>query len=320
MKNSSQKIQEDKVTIIVPVYNVEAYLKDCLESITAQTYSNLEIILVNDGSTDGSVQIAEEFAKKDLRIKLISQENGGLSKARNTGLNHATGDWILMIDSDDYIDSCMTETMLSKAQAGNADIVVCGVQLVDEKGSNLEQWIPEPASASGKEALPAKTFNMPVIDVIACNKLYRRKIFDRIRYPEGRLHEDEAIIHLLYYEADKIEWIEDPLYFYRQRKGSIMQTKTARKDLDKLLGLGERILFLQRKGSDRRKTDLPAYYYYLNTILRRMNTGELPKTDYSKNIRLALQIYPLYLRAEGVSGKEKIWQLAALLKPDTLLK
>ena len=129
----------ETISIIIPVYNVEKYLNKCLNSVIEQTYKNIEVILIDDGSTDNSGKICDEYAKNDIRIKIIHQQNGGVSTARNNGLEHATGKYITFVDSDDYIEKEMIETMAKKIMKKNADIVICGVTDRDEENNIINK-------------------------------------------------------------------------------------------------------------------------------------------------------------------------------------
>lgn len=228
------------ISVIVPIYNVEAYLEKCILSIVNQTYQELEIILVNDGSTDRSGDICKKF-EADKRIKLINKANGGLSDARNKGLECATGEYIAFIDSDDYVHPQMFEIMHKFMQKEQADVVACNFQKVTENeivtykslnSNNLSFEIFDK-----EEAL----CQIDKVFVIACNKLYRREIFSMIRFTKGRLHEDEFVIHHILNRCDKIVVLNTPLYYYVQRDNSIMATMNMKRILDKREALRERM-------------------------------------------------------------------------------
>lgn len=214
------------VTVIIPVYNVKSYLSKCIESVEKQSYKNIEIILVDDGSNDGSFSICKEFSKKDKRIKLFHTKNLGLSHARNVGLDYATGEYIVFVDSDDYIHKNMINTMLSKA--GNADLVICNYEKIL---SNGDQKIPQDAKCLKDDSWSFKQFwehyyldRLGVFCCVAWNKLYKKELFKGIRYPINKIHEDEYIINDLIERCNCIKVISDSLYFYVQRQGSIMHS------------------------------------------------------------------------------------------------
>lgn len=222
-------MKDKTVSIIVPVYNVESYISDCIESILRQTYIVTEIILVDDGSTDCSGDICEKYAKGNSKIRVIHKENGGLSAARNTGLAAAEGEYVAFIDADDCINSVMIETLYTACGKYNADIAVCNFKKIsedthygaltnkDNKGryyiySNCEV-LNKVYSSEGRG-----------VSFIACNKLYRKALFieNKILYPIEKFHEDEYTTYKLFYFAKCIYTTDAVLYYYRCRDGSIM--------------------------------------------------------------------------------------------------
>ncbi|KJU73400.1 glycosyl transferase family 2 [Pediococcus damnosus LMG 28219] len=212
------------ITVIIPVYNVKPYLSKCLESVGKQSYKNLEIILVDDGSDDGSFSICKEFSKRDSRIKLYHTKNLGLSHARNVGLDHANGKYIVFVDSDDYIHENMISTMMDKAE--DADLVICNYKKVL---NDTKKKIPQDAKCLKDDSWNYKQFwehyylkNLNVFCCVAWNKLYKRKLFKNIRYPINEIHEDEYIINDIVSRCNKIKIINDVLYYYVQRGNSIM--------------------------------------------------------------------------------------------------
>lgn len=223
-KGKEIKMEEAKVSIIVPVYNVEEYLKRCIQSIMQQTYSNLEILLIDDGSTDHSGAMCNEYANRDKRIRVIHKENGGLSDARNTGIEASTGEYLLFIDSDDYVDIHLVQSLLERLYYDNTDMVVCGIEKVDVE----EHIITEPAWTLKDQTLSRKEYwqefykNSTVPYVVAWNKLYKKQLFKQIRYPRGKIHEDEFVIHKILAECNSISVVGKKLYYYVQRQNSIM--------------------------------------------------------------------------------------------------
>lgn len=208
------------VSIIVPIYNVEKYLKRCLESLVSQTYEEIEILLVNDGSTDGSVKIAQEYADKYKNVILLSKKNGGLSDARNYGLRYAEGDYVAFIDSDDWIDERMIEKLVLKADSAKADIVCCDMEYVDDDGNRKY------SSGGEFEIVDVKDFPEIIsINNSACNKIYRRNLFDQIEFPVGDWYEDLGTVPKLIFLSERVAKVNEPLYFYYQRTESISHTK-----------------------------------------------------------------------------------------------
>lgn len=217
------------VSIIVPVYNVEKYLEKCILSVLSQTYTNIEVILVDDGSTDDSLKICETYAKLDNRISVIHKQNGGLSSARNAGLDIARGDFISFIDSDDYVDSRFIENLYNRIISDGSDIAVCEYSRVDEKGDSLP-YIPFNKDIVVNEDQFWNLFCSTKLSycVISCNKLYKARLWKNIRFKVGKLNEDAFIIKEIISQCDKISLLSKQLYFYFIRNGSIMNNYTER--------------------------------------------------------------------------------------------
>ena len=213
-------MQEDLLTVIVPVYNVADYLEHCLESILSQTYRNTQVVIVNDGSTDDSGRICREYASKDERILLIEQENQGLACARNAGLDYALGTYIAFIDSDDYIEPEFLERLHEAAQREDAEVSCCSYSVVDEDGSLIREahFKEELTDEHGywKTALIAETLNSYV-----WNKLYRRSAIGSLRYIPGKLCQDHAFNLKFFSQASRVYFLDEPLYHYRHRPKSI---------------------------------------------------------------------------------------------------
>ena len=219
--NNIEKVNP-KVSIIIPAYNVEKYIIRCLESVAAQTCQNLEIIIVNDGSTDSTKQLCAGFVKNEPRAKLINQKNQGLSIARNHGIEQATGDYLALIDGDDEIAPDFVEKLATAVIKSNSDIAVCGYRIISEQSQTSVS--PPIAQVSGSNATVNLLTQQKNYDVIACNKLYKRELFKYIKYPARQIHEDNLTTYKLYAAAKKVCFLEEPLYFYHKRSGSITTT------------------------------------------------------------------------------------------------
>ena len=209
------------LSIIVPVYDVENYLQKCIDSILAQTFTDFELILVDDGSPDNCPALCDAAAAKDARIRVLHQKNGGLSAARNAGLDVARGEWIGFVDSDDYIAPEMYETLYKAVQSTGADLALCDYVKVDETGALCTQThvaVPQ-KSLTGRELLQ-KAYWTTV--QIACNKLYHRTIFAQLRYPVGKLNEDFFVIPEICLNTQRAVVVPEVLYYYVQRGDSIM--------------------------------------------------------------------------------------------------
>lgn len=206
------------VSVIIPVYNVEKYLKRCIESITNQTYKNIEIILVNDGSTDNSYRICQEFSEKDTRIVLLNKQNGGLSDARNYGIKNANGEYLSFVDSDDYIDTTMLEKMYKLAKKENLDLVVCNTINIDDTGNSIE-------INSNYNYSDDTIKNYLLSPPMACIRIYKKELFKNIKFKKGIYYEDLELTPKLVKYTKKIGFIDEGLYYYYQRIGSIMKQK-----------------------------------------------------------------------------------------------
>ena len=227
------------VSIIVPIFNTCKYLNRCVDSLIKQNYSDIECILVDDGSIDGSSELSDEYASQDSRIKVIHQTNKGLSAARNAGLEVATGDYVAFVDSDDFVSEDYIEKLVKRADRENADIVICNYKFVDDNGSDIKNDnYTEFASEQcfdGTDALllfENRTYRT-FFDVV-WNKLFRRELFDGVRFPEGvSVVEDIAVMPMLYHKATRVSVISDKLYYYVYREASLSHTKrTEQEDLD----------------------------------------------------------------------------------------
>ena len=226
------------ISVIVPVYNVEQYLKECIHSILKQTYQNFEMILVDDGSTDRSGEICDEYSLKDERIKVIQKVNGGLSSARNTGIEEAKGSFFAFIDSDDYIDKVFLEALYHQLMEKDADICECSFfrlkhnKLIPERLFHSETLDNETA-VRRLFASPYESF------VVTWNKLYKKSLFEKIRFPEGKLQEDEFTTYKLLYQSRKIAYVNQNLYIYRIRENSIMKSGRSVEKAEALDSIGE---------------------------------------------------------------------------------
>lgn len=227
------------LSIIVPIYNVEQYVDRCIQSILNQTYQNLEIILVDDGATDCSGAIADSYAAKDKRIKVFHKENGGLSDARNYGLEHVTGDYILFIDSDDFIVNIMCERLITVASSNNADIVSCNYYIYrgdDDISIHNMSVQDDKRTFTGMDMLRYYLLKTEPFDLnVVWNKIFKLDLFngvEPVRFPKGRVQEDNFTIFRLFLNANSIVTVNEPLYYYVQRAGSIMANFTRRFMID----------------------------------------------------------------------------------------
>lgn len=219
--------ESDCISIVIPVYNVEHYLCKCIDSVLCQTFKNLQIILVDDGSTDRCPSICDRYQKKDNRITVIHQKNQGLSQARNNGIDKAHGDYISFIDSDDYIAPDMYETLYSLMRHTDSDISMCNYQMVTESGKEIapDYIYQEPAIATyTKEQAFTELLIDKKIQNYAWGKLYKAALFQGIRYPAGRKYEDIRTTYRLFEKSRRLVKCSAQKYFYVKRAGSIVNT------------------------------------------------------------------------------------------------
>lgn len=219
-------MNSELISVIVPIYNVEKYLRRCIDSIINQTYKNLEIILVDDESPDNSGKICDEYAAIDSRIVVIHQKNKGLSGARNSGIDIAKGEYIAFVDSDDYIDEKMYETLMHDLKHNNAKMSICGRYYEFEDGRRLQRYkIEDKIKVYNSKDAIVEMNNYSSFDMSAWDKLYHRSLWEDIRYPEGKLSEDFFVIFKLLDKAETVVFNPTPLYFYIQRQNSISRNK-----------------------------------------------------------------------------------------------
>ena len=269
------------LSIVVPVYNVEKYLANCIESIIKQTYKTFELILVNDGSTDSSLNICEEYLRKDDRIKIINKENGGLSSARNAGIDIAKGTYIGFVDSDDWIDNNMFYIFMDIATNNKADIAQCEYKRVVDTTNEI--FINNDCNVkvfSSTEALNNQYNNeLGVSTVVAWSKIYKKELFDDLRFPLGKYHEDEFTTYKLLYKANRIVYTSNQLYYYRDTPNSIMNASYNKKRLDILSALDERQSFLENVVKDEELIAKNLRFYYRSIVTCYFRYKECNKED-----------------------------------------
>ena len=266
-----------RISVVVPIYNVEPYLRECLESVAAQTFGDLEAILVDDGSTDGSAAIAQELAARDERFRLITQPNGGLGKARNTGIDAAAGELLAFLDSDDVLPANAYELLVGALDESGSDFATGNVYRLTRHGT-----VQAPFLAKTFRETRLKThvteFQPLLVDRIVPNKLWRRTFWDEhhLRFPEGMLHEDIPVVLPAQFLARSVDVVADPVYLYRIREGedrSITQRRTEQRALlDRIKAVQLASAFLADEGPKEAKRWYDASVvaedlrYYLNVL------------------------------------------------------
>ena len=233
-----------KLSVIVPVYNVEQYIHKCVASILSQTFADFELILVNDGSPDNCDKICDEYASKDNRVKVFHKKNGGVSEARNVGLDAATGEYISFIDPDDWIDKNMYEQTLAYMADNDLDIVCFDVEEVRTSKSFVRYKYDSNKGFTSREAL--YEILIDGIDNSPCNKIYKKYTWEGVRFPVGRRFEDVATIYKTFHNANKIGYMRKAYYHYFRREGSaIALSFDAQRRSENFIGYKERYEFAQ---------------------------------------------------------------------------
>ena len=236
-----------QISVIVPVYKVEPYLHRCVDSILGQTFTDFELILVDDGSPDNCGAICDEYAEKDSRIHVIHQPNGGLSAARNTGIDWAFANsdsqWLSFIDSDDWVHPCFLDYLQKAVHEYKTDVSVCEM-------IRVELYFPYPEKEFHAEIMDWESFYIAgwARGAVAWNKLYRKELFAKYRYPVGRINEDEFVTYLLLEKAGKVALLDSELYYYFQNPEGIMKSSFSMKKLDALDALKEQCRFAKKRG------------------------------------------------------------------------
>lgn len=303
-----------KISIVVPIYNVEKELDRCVQSLMHQTYKRIEIILVDDGSPDKCPIMCDEYAKQDERIKVIHKKNGGLSEARNFGLNKASGEYVMYVDSDDYLQLDACEQLMASAKDDVDFIVgvikeVCGDTITYQKRTNLESGKVYDAKEFIIESIKTNEFYAPAV-----LNLYNRKFLldNKLYYKVGYYFEDHQILPRLYLSAKKISYIDYPFYNYIIREGSIMNSLNSKKKVDISLTIWrewfETLKTVKDKGLQRYMYGILVRYYLRNSRVRKIKGWKIPGMGFIFALKYALNM------------KEKIKVIIYTLAPDLYIK
>jgi glycosyltransferase involved in cell wall biosynthesis len=275
---------EPLISVIVPVYGVEKYINKCLDSIINQTYENLEIILVDDGSKDSSGRICDEYALKDERIRVFHKSNGGLSDARNFGIEQSTGEFITFIDSDDYIDLDYIEFLYHLIKKGY-DLAVCSLHVVyTSNGHVCDKGNGREIVVSGKKCIEMMCYHDEV-DTCAYAKLAHRRLFSKVRYPKGKLFEDIGTTYLLFDQCDKIICSFVPKYYYVIRENSIVTSSFNLHKLDLIEMTNQMARYVDEKYPEIKDATLRRRgYAYFSTLNQMLDVKENEYIEIRKKI------------------------------------
>ena len=283
-----EKKMKDLISVIVPVYNVVDYLPKCLDSILNQTYKELEIVLIDDGSFDGSSEVCDQYAKNDNRIKVIHQKNAGVAEARNVGLDNSCGKYIIFVDSDDFINCDLVIFLLNDIKEKKADISICGYYKIFEDGSKKTCYhLNENFIVKGNDKFKYLYNSYSVITISPCLKIYKKELFANLRYKKGKNHEDEIISLDILKKAAVISYNIKPLYNYVKREKSITY-RFNMKMFDSLDAYELRKKYFKKKKYDN-LYDLNEYFKFCiltNALIMYdiSNSNELSACEYKKLI------------------------------------
>lgn len=303
------------ISIIIPVYKVEDYIHRCIDSVLIQTYNNIEIILVDDGSPDRCGEICESYAERDKRIKVIHKKNGGLSDARNAGMNIAIGKYITFIDSDDWIVDDYIERLYNLLIIKGADISACNFIRTETEAlelSNIQNTIYEFSNIQALENLCGEFYEQLTV---SWGKLYKTELFNEIWFPVGKIHEDEFTTYKVLYNADKIVYTTEPLLYYWQRPDSIMGTGFKLNNrLHAIEALQERVSFfediIRNDLKDKTIKSLFGMYKSINENIHMFENDKLKK-QYIENY----EKFKADLRNSNQSMKFKLYYEAYFFSP-----
>ena len=309
------------VSVIVPVYNVERYLPECVESILGQTHRNIEVILVDDGATDGCGLLCDGYAQRDGRVRAVHQANRGLSGARNAGLDVAEGEFVSFVDSDDAVSPLFVETLLGEMvtevpKSGNSssvDIVQCGF-CRERRGLEGSPGEVSYERLTGLRASERLQFDSTGSCTVVWNKLYRRELFENLRFPEGKRHEDEFVTYRVLWMAGGVSVTDACLYYYRQRGDSITGKGFDAHSLDAIEALEQRAAFYREHGEERLAVLTDATTCYRLCGMMRDIEREMPDRAPELKCRTRALFWRV-MRSRNVGYKKKLgicWRMMCM--------
>ncbi len=311
----------DTITVVIPVYNIEDFLPECLDSVIGQSYTNLEILVVNDGSTDGSLKICREYASRDKRITVISQENGGLSAARNTGIAAATGKYITFVDSDDYLHPDMLNLLYTRLKQEAADMASCQFMPVDEQSRLLPLGREYPAfTVEGKHHCMREFFLDTGIKTCAVAKLHPTAVFRELQYPVGKYHEDVYTTYRIIEDCRRIAVCSQPMYYYRQRSNSIMHHQFSPKHLDGVDAFTQRADYVNERYRGLKILSRSGILYSANFCVKRLMRGETADEAIVSFLQQQYRRYEGYFLLGNSTLPAKLFSLAAFINLRWVLK
>ena len=309
------------ISVIVPVYQVEPWLRECVDSILCQTFQDFELILVDDGSPDSCGAICDEYARLDRRVRVIHKENGGLSSARNAGLDGARGEYIAFVDSDDWIAPDMLATLYRMVQDTGADLAIGDLVKYMDGKPLADAPSPLEDECFDRDGLVQKLTGVQAWRyIIAWNKLYHRSLFDGLRFPEGFIHEDEATIHRFAARCHRVATTSRVVYYYRQVAGSITNTSFSIRRTDMLSALADRMDLAAQQGWNEmlHKTTIRYAYLFIDVYFRFSRSGN--NMPYFRRMERSLKTaLPYILKNRNIALRPKVYLTLVQLSPALFL-
>ena len=291
------------ISVVVSVYNIGGYVEKCLKSLITQSYENIEVIVVDDGSTDGSGEICDKIATSDERIRVFHKKNGGISDARNYGIKKARGTIVALIDGDDYVRKDYIKVMHVEMEKTDADIVICGYNDV----------VPEKVLMSGEDATVRLLVGQENLEIVAWNKLYRKSLFDRIKYPVGEVNEDSLMTYKLLAETKKVAYVDKTLYVYVERGDSTMATEKVERRLKNRERAAKEAMEYFDKNKKLKDAAgvslLTAKYAFVDAAIK----GEISKNFYDKNVQWINRHKNIYKGNPFINKKLKLYMILCSL-------
>lgn len=304
------------ISVIIPIYNVEKYLPRCIESVISQSYKNLEIILVNDGSTDNCSKICDNYLLKDSRISVIHKKNGGASSARNEGLEKVRGEYITFVDSDDYIHPLFVEKLFRLCEDHRCKLAQCDF----EQGTE-DEFNERPQKAITKIMSKENLFDTREFKIIPCGKLYHKSLFLDVRFPEGKIHEDEFVTYKLGYYANQVVLTNEKMYYYFQSPNSVMRNNSKFIKLDFIEAYTERIEFFDTKDEVKLKNiSIKEYCIRLMLYFIKLKNSQNNIKQSKFVFDLFKENYNLIRKEKFICIKEKIILMTFLYFPNVFSK
>ena len=300
------------LSVVVPIYNVEKYLKQCLNSLINQTLSNIEIILVNDGSTDNSEAICQSYAERDSRIKLFSKTNGGISDARNFGLQKVTSPIVGFVDSDDYVDIDMFQKLIDLKERSNAEIAVGGVKMATNDGDvYMVRAVKNEVIVDRHDAMEELLKSKRITNSV-CNKIFDTKLFNNIAFPVGKVYEDEFVTYKLFDLANKIVMTNKVFYYYRFNLTSITHKTFSEHEFDRIEASEIKVAYIEKMYPDLIRY---AEQYLVYDCVMSLSKMKKYKTSYNQFTRDNIRKY-LYCFLKGAySNGTKLFAVIAAVSP-----